>query len=47
MLLEFLSALFVHPGTENLACLTQKTEESKRNKGNFTFPTQTVNVIEL
>ena len=24
---------------ENPACLTQKTEELKRNKGNFTFPT--------
>ena len=26
---------------ENLALLTQKTEELKRNKGNFTFPTHT------
>ena len=25
--------------------LTQKTEEPKSNKGNFTFPTQTENVI--
>ena len=24
---------------ENLGWSTQKTEESKRNKGNFTFPT--------
>ena len=32
---------------ENLAWLIQKTEESKRNKGNFTFPLHTVNVIEL
>ena len=32
---------------ENLAWLTQKTEESKRNTGNFTFPTHTVNIIEL
>ena len=24
---------------ENLARLTQKTEESKHNKGNFAFPT--------
>ena len=32
---------------ENLASLTQKTEERKSNKGNFIFPTQRVNVIEL
>ena len=25
----------------------QKIEELKRNKGNFTFPTHTINVIEL
>ena len=31
-----------------MAWLNQKTEEPKRNKGNFTFPTYTtVNVIEL
>ena len=37
---------------ENLAWLTQKTEEPKCNKGNFTLPTphthtQIVNAIEL
>ena len=32
---------------ENLAWLTEKTEEKKSNKGNFTFPTYRVNVIEL
>ena len=32
---------------ENLAWLTQKTEESKCNKANFTPPPPTVNVIEL
>ena len=32
---------------ENLEWLTQKTEDSKSNKGNLTFPTHTVNVIEL
>ena len=32
---------------ENLAWLTQKTEDPKSNKGNLTFPTYTVNVIEL
>ena len=32
---------------ETLAWLTQKTEDRKSNKGNLTFPTQTVNVIEL
>ena len=32
---------------ENVALLTQKTEEKKTNKGNFTFPTHRVNVIEL
>ena len=32
---------------ENLAWLTQKTEELKSNKGNFTFPTQRVNMIKL
>ena len=31
---------------ENLAWLTQKTEELKSNKGNFTFPTNTVHMIE-
>ena len=31
---------------ENLAWLTQKTEESKYNKANF-FPIRTVNAIEL
>ena len=32
---------------ENLAWLVQKTEDPKSNKGNLTFPTHTVNVIEL
>ena len=32
---------------ENLAWLTQKTEDPKSNKGNLTFTTHTVNVIEL
>ena len=32
---------------ENLAWLTQKTEEPKSNKRNFTFPMHIVNVIEL
>ena len=32
---------------ENLEWLTQKTEDPKRNKGNITFPSHTVNVIEL
>ena len=32
---------------ENLPWLTQKTEEPKSNKGNFTFPTHTVNVIDM
>ena len=32
---------------ENLAWLTQKTEELKSNKGNFTFPTHRINMIEL
>ena len=32
---------------ENLAWLIQKTEDPKSNKGNLTFPTQTVTVIEL
>ena len=32
---------------DNLEWLTQKTEDSKSNKGNLTFPTHTVNVIEL
>ena len=32
---------------ETLVWLTQKTEESKHNKGNFTFPTHTVNVLKL
>ena len=32
---------------DNLAGLTQKTEDPKSNKGNLTFPTHTVNVIEL
>ena len=32
---------------ENLAWLTQKTGEPKGNKGNFTFSTHRVNVIEL
>ena len=32
---------------ENLTWLTQKTEESKCNKTNFTFSPHTVNAIEL
>ena len=32
---------------ENLAWLTQKTEDPKSNKGNLTSPPHTVNVIEL
>ena len=32
---------------ENLAWLTQKTEEKKSNEGNFTFRTHRVNVIDL
>ena len=32
---------------ENLEWLTQKTENPKSNKGNLTFPTHLVNVIEL
>ena len=32
---------------ENLAWLIQKTEDPKSNKGNLTFPTHTVTVIEL
>lgn len=32
---------------ENLVCLTQKTEEPKSNKGNFTFPKHRVDVILL
>ena len=32
---------------ENLAWLTQKTEDPKSNTGNFTFPSHTLNVIEL
>ena len=32
---------------ENLAWLTQKTEDLKSNKGNLTFPPHTINVIEL
>ena len=32
---------------ENLAWLTQNTEDPKSNKGNLTFPPHTVNVIEL
>ena len=32
---------------ENLAWPTQNTEDLKGNKGNLTFPTHTVNVIEL
>ena len=31
----------------NLAWLTQKTEESESNKENLTFPSHTVNMIEL
>ena len=32
---------------QNLAWLTQKTEEPKSNKVNLTFPSHTVNMIEL
>ena len=32
---------------ENLAWLTEKTEDPKSNKGNLNFLPQTVNVIEL
>ena len=32
---------------ENLAWLTQKTEDPKSCKGNLNFPTHTVNVVEL
>ena len=32
---------------KNVACLTQKTEELKSNKGNFNFAIDTVNMIEL
>ena len=32
---------------KNLAWLTQKTEDPKSNKGNLTFLTHSVNVIEL
>ena len=32
---------------ENLAWLTQKTEDPKSNKGNLTFPPHTVNMIKL
>ena len=32
---------------ENLEWLTQNTEDPKSNKGNFTFCTHRVNVIEL
>ena len=32
---------------QNLPWLTQKTEEPKRNKGNLTFPSYRVNMIEL
>ena len=32
---------------ENLEWVTQKTEDPKSNKGNLTFPTHAVNVIEL
>ena len=31
---------------DNLAWLTQKTEDPKSNKGNLSFPPHTVNVIE-
>ena len=31
---------------ENLAWLTQKTEDPKNNRGNLSFRTHTVNVIE-
>ena len=32
---------------ENLEWLAQNTEDPKSNKGNITFPTYRVNVIEL
>ena len=32
---------------QNLAWLTQKTEEPKSNKGNLTFPSHIVNMTEL
>ena len=32
---------------ENLEWLTQNTEDPKSNKGNLTFPTDTVNVTKL
>ena len=32
---------------DDLEWLTSKTEDSKSNKGNLTFPTHTVNLIEL
>ena len=32
---------------KNLEWLTQNTGDTKSNKGNLTFPTHTVNVIEL
>ena len=32
---------------QNLTWLTQMTEEPKSNKGNLTFPSHTVNMIEL
>ena len=35
----YLHAFYNKDLYENLAGLTQKTEESKRNKGTFTFPT--------
>ena len=32
---------------KNLAGLTRKTEDPKGNKGNLTFPSHTLNVIEM
>ena len=32
---------------QNLTWLIQKTEDLKINKGNLTFPSHTVNLIEL
>ena len=32
---------------QNLAWLTEKTEEPKSNKGNLTFPSNNVNMTEL
>ena len=32
---------------QNLAWVTQKTEEPKSNKKNLTFPSHTVNMLEL